>query len=35
MKKLIKEDLNKNKYFLHYKPIINPKKIQKLGLKAC
>ncbi|WP_278683160.1 EAL domain-containing protein, partial [Paraclostridium bifermentans] len=34
MKKIIREDLKKNKYFLYYQPIINPKKNEIIGFEG-
>lgn len=34
MKKIIREDLKKNKYFLYYQPIVNPKKNAVIGFEG-
>ncbi|MDU7905268.1 MAG: EAL domain-containing protein [Peptostreptococcaceae bacterium] len=34
MKKIIREDLKKNKYFLYYQPIVNPKKNVIIGFEG-
>lgn len=34
MKKIIREDLKKNKYFLYYQPIVNPKKNKIIGFEG-